>query len=138
VRTYQPEDDSASWIFWRWRDIFTPGSADLYLRRLYVLRTPWFGLLVNDIRKPDSDRWMHDHPWGFLSLLLRGSYREETPSGSRMVRWVNLKRATDLHRIVHVSRAMTLVLTTRKKRTWGFLTDHGWVGWREYLAEGVQ
>lgn len=90
---------------------------------------------MNDIRKPDSDRWMHDHPWGFVSLLLRGRYVEQTPHSVRAVRWLNLKRATDLHRILWVDRAITLVLTTRKKRTWGFQTDCGWVGWRDYLHE---
>lgn len=135
MRLYTSKLDGAPFVFWRWRDIYTPGSSELYLRRLYILRTPWFGLLVNDIRRPDSDRWMHDHPWGFLSLLLRGSYVEETPSRVRTVRGFNLKRAHDLHRIISVSRAVTLVLTTRKTRSWGFQTDRGWMGWREYLNE---
>ena len=131
--------DRSNFVLWRWRDIYTPGSPKLYLRRLYLLRTPWFGLMINWIMEPDSDRWMHDHPWGFLSILLRGGYVEEVPNGIRAIRWMNVKAATDLHRILSVDKGtITVVLTSRKKRTWGFQTDSGWVSWRDYLSEAYQ
>lgn len=139
MRLYSPKiHDAASVVCWRWRDIITPGSADLYLRRLYILRA-WCGAMLHWIHRPDSDRWLHDHPWCFFSIVLRGGYVEETPRGVRRVRWFNCNRSTDLHRILSVEPGtITLVFTGPKVRSWGFQTDLGWVGWREYLAEKDQ
>lgn len=129
----------------------------VYMRRWYLIRVPrLFSVRVHHIRLPDEDRWPHDHPWTFLSVILRGGYRESwcTPEtfqfgmprsvpnphwgqdqwvgfARRHVRRFSFHRATDLHRITEFDRgskgAWTLILTGPEGREWGFRTDEGWV-----------
>lgn len=107
-------------------------EAIVYMRRWYLLVFPnLFSVRVHHIKLPDLDRWPHDHPWSFLSVILRGGYREQwcTPntfhhSGnpeaktasqhvsqrvwvaffSRHVRRFSFHRNTDLHKIVEFDR----------------------------------
>jgi hypothetical protein len=125
---------SPRWAFMKRRLI---GSADsVYLDRMYVIQTPLFGIMFHRIFRPDRQRDLHDHPWNFLSIVLRGFYIEDTVDGRKTCRWFNWKRAEDRHSIVWCSRSpvWTLVFTGRKRRTWGFWTDGGkrWVRWTDY------
>lgn len=143
-RKYNPEakDESNDWLLWRWFDItsqqdqhdgFT-GQVPVYLRRLYLVRTPLFSIMVHRILRPDPDRHVHDHPWDFLSILLRGRYSELRNNRIRIRQWFNFCRAEGAHRITHVSdNCLTLVITGPKRRSWGFHTEDGWVGWRDYI-----
>lgn len=126
----------------------------LYLWRLYILTTPLFGLKLHWIRKPDYDPDPHDHPWWFISLVLKGWYKEEISDLSflpeskpfwwhnarytliRTVRWFNRKPARGVHRVLEVSPggAWTLVLNGHYSRKWGFLTREGWVPYEKYLG----
>jgi hypothetical protein len=105
-----------------------------YLTRWRVIQTPWFGIYVHRMDGPDSRATLHDHPWPFVSFVLRGGYWEHTnyegdASGWRYVGRVNIKRATDLHYIDELARTptWTLMLVGRRRRTWGYVDrDGGW------------
>lgn len=132
------------WCFWRWMDIRSqPDQASgrehdpVYLRRLYLLRTPWFQVMLHRILRPDPDRHLHDHPWDFLSLVLRGWYQEQRGRRIHTRRWWNFCRAEGAHKITVVSPdCITLVFTGRKRRDWGFHTPTGWVHWKSYIYGG--
>lgn len=138
-----------NWSFLRPFPIRDETTGDLYLWRLRVLETPWWGIKLHWIRRPDKDRDLHDHPWPFVSFILFGAYVEEVPAKPERDKsgwWlgtkqlvksrVSVKRAEDAHRIVAVSRlgAWTLVFNGKKQRSWGFWTKDGWRAWREYLG----
>lgn len=105
---------------------------DPYLVRFRILQTPFFSIFFHRIFRPDKQREVHDHPWTFFSLILRGRYEEDVPTdfpdengGSlvrRIVRWFNFKRAEGRHTIRSVSRVpvWTLVFTGPERREWGF------------------
>lgn len=132
---------SHRWGFLRWTDIpsnVNPGRV--YLRRLILVQTPWWGVFLHWIFETDSDRDPHDHPWNFLTVILRGGYSEEVtyPGGIRDAffwqRWSwHRVPVTVAHKIVSISdRTVTLVVTGRRTRVWGFWTPEGWVPWRDY------
>lgn len=53
--------------------------AGAYLRRWYLVpRNRWFNVYLHQFLRSDDDRALHDHPWHWASLLLRGSYVEHT------------------------------------------------------------
>lgn len=115
-----------------------PETGDPYLIRWTLLSTPLFGLKLHRVLREDWARDLHDHPWWFFSIVLRGGY-VEVIGGShiRRVRFWNWKRSTDAHRIVRVEpNTWTLVITGRKSREWGFWPARGWVQWEQYLREG--
>jgi hypothetical protein len=119
----------------------------VHLRRRRVIQTPLFGIYLHHIYQPDSDRDPHDHPWPFVSIMLRGGYSEEvwqvkagelgaTPRTIARRRWS--AHGTGL-RVAHIIRTLrpgtvTLVLTGRHSRTWGFWTPQGFVPWMRYVA----
>jgi hypothetical protein len=122
----------------RYRDIRNDG--DLYLRRFYLLpRIFGCHLYLHHIYKADLARELHDHPWPFWTLCLRGGYIEETDTNgtktSHTAGQLKFRPATFKHRIDRIlGSCWTLVLTGRRERKWGFHTDAGWVYWRDYLG----
>src|SRR5258708_6694326 len=108
MRAYKSGSD---WAVWRWSIV----PSD-YIRRLHVIKTPWFAICVHWLNGPDPEPWLHDHPVTFLSLILRGGYDENRevaePYGdfwgpwptvkSLRHRWFNFIHATDKHSICYV------------------------------------
>lgn len=131
------------WAVWSWFEV--PGTVDptlVYLRRLRVAQTPWFGLYVHWIYTPDRDRDPHDHPWPFVSWVLRGGYVERVRTTMGGDDSVHVRRRWSVHRtttkVAHsvtsvAPDTVTLVLVGRRCRPWGFWTVGGWVPWREYV-----
>ena len=100
-----------------------------YLSRLRIVQTPWFALYLHRMDGPDSRPTLHDHPWNFVSLILRGGYVERRldPATMRVterhrVRWVNRVRTHDAHAITALLRVptWTLLLVGPRRRTWGY------------------
>lgn len=135
---------SPRWAFMARLDI-PPDERPTYLRRLRIIQTPWFGVYIHRILGPDPEPILHDHPWSFLALVLRGGYTEVTeydrtglfgrtvrPITRRRIRWLNFKRATDTHYIESINRVptVTLLFVGRRKREWGFIFKNGqWMRW---------
>lgn len=61
----------SKWALWRWAE-----SPLLYMKRLHLLHTPWGGVMLNFISRPDPWPDQHDHPVNFRSFILRGWYKE--------------------------------------------------------------
>lgn len=108
---------------------------------------PLIGARVHHILRSDDGRDFHDHPWPYLTIILRGGYWEVRPVlvdnvVSYCVRtWhgpgsVLLRRAASWHRLElpEGQTAWTLFCTGPKVQHWGFLVGRRKVGWREYLG----
>lgn len=65
----------------------TIGFGSPLLERTRLLQTPWFGLYLHHHHRPDRERHLHDHPWAFVSLILRGRYVEEWAPTEVAARW---------------------------------------------------
>lgn len=104
-----------------------------YLTRWRLIQTPWFGIYLHKLDGPDPRPTLHDHPWGFLSLILRGGYAEwrlDPNTGDevrREHRWLNRLRAFDAHSIVHLFRVptWTLMFVGARRRRWGYVEPVG-------------
>lgn len=116
-----------------------------YLFRIRVIQTPWFAIYLHDIFQPDTDADPHDHPFNFVSIILRGSYTERLfdikgkyafATGYKSHKRFSIHRMTkkQAHRIVEADpKLKTLVLVgPRKRGEWGFYTPHGFVKWDQY------
>lgn len=49
----------------------------IYLRRYYIFKSRYFNIFLHHIRRSDDDPDPHDHPWSFLSLILKNGYTDE-------------------------------------------------------------
>jgi hypothetical protein len=109
--------------------------GELYLTRLTIFRCPWFQVLLHWIHLPDPTGDLHDHPWGFVGVVLDGSYTEVngTPCDDRLINThyrkvdylIDRRDPTEAHSIVAVDRAVTLIFTGPRRRDWSFFTPLG-------------
>lgn len=122
-------------------DVNDPTS--LYLRRWYLLKTPFFGIYLHAIYREDHDRNLHDHPWSFISFILSGGYIEERidaigdPIRINFVARFNRLRHGEYHRILKLDIVPTysLVFVGRRRSSWGFVEDGAWIDHRTYVAK---
>jgi hypothetical protein len=125
-------------------------SDEPYLERYYLFlkdrdRFP-FNVFLHKFLKSDPDD-VHDHPWPYATLILRGGYYEWQPQfnsagqkigeiakwcGAGSFRWAG---ANTYHRIEldPTITCWTLFMPGRKCRDWGFLVRNQWVQWEQYL-----
>jgi hypothetical protein len=105
----------------------TPDGQE-YLRRYFILETKWLRIYLHRIGSSDADPCMHDHPWWFLSIILRGGYTEHTPHGvfNRRPGQFIYHPVGWLHRVELSKPAWTILIGGPVKRVWGFMTPSGW------------
>lgn len=118
----------------------------IYLERWYLIpHNRYFNVYLHAFHRSDEDRALHDHPWSNASILLWGAYKEHLPSGNvelRLPGFVYARRATAAHRIElerffldHYLPVVTLFITGRHVREWGFLCPQGWRHWRNFTKQ---
>jgi hypothetical protein len=142
----------------RYRLIPDRSTGEDYLHRYYIFlkdRT-WFpfNVTLHKIVRSD-DAIMHDHPWSYTTVVLKGGYWEHTPvfnedgkMFAEFQKWrgpgsVISRKAGEYHWLEldeSVGPATTLFFMGRQQREWGFLVQakkgvHRWVKWTDYLAD---
>jgi hypothetical protein len=50
----------------------------VYLRRHYLIKTKWFNIFIHEFFRSDDDPDPHDHPFDFLTFVLKGGYTDES------------------------------------------------------------
>lgn len=114
-----------------------PGGSDGRMRRW----GDWVpSVRLHHIRRADSDRHLHDHPWNARTIVLRGWYHEELVGGAQRTRAAGDTGRLlfgQFHRIDKVSECgvWTMFITWRYRGTWGFDVDGRKIPWREYLGK---
>jgi hypothetical protein len=53
-------------------------EGELHFQRFALIETSRFSIYIHKIFKADQDLHLHSHPWNFKSIILRGSYIEES------------------------------------------------------------
>lgn len=133
-RLFRPAKDGKSQQWRMLRVMMIPNydpdytGSDDYLVRWIIIGTPYFSIYLHKIATPDSRPVLHDHPWTFVSFILRGGYDEVRLNKhtlnqyAKSVRFLNIMRRDDAHFIqrLHKGPAWTLVFTGRRRRTWGY------------------
>ncbi len=110
-----------------------------YLKR-WQIETRWFSIKLHKFLRSDEDEDQHDHPWDFITFILKGGYWEEMPDKSQVWRkpfTIHYREATHKHRVILGTKpSWSLVVTGPRIRSWGFHTPQGWVYWKDYLNSG--
>jgi hypothetical protein len=122
------------------REVIGSGDPPLLIR-YKLIKCPWFGICVHKLCRSDYERALHDHPWAFMSFVLRGGYCEvhdqtydntETRLFHRPVA-ILFRPARWRHRVIILHRpAWTLVFMGPRVRRWGFWLPTGWCWWRKH------
>lgn len=146
------KDKFLSWLerHDRKRVILDRQSNEPYLERYYMFlkERQWFpfNIFLHKFLKSDPDD-VHDHPWPYATLILKGGYYEHIPNFNPAGALVGhtrywrgpghfrICRSTSYHRIELAEgvECWTLFMPGPQKREWGFLVDDSWVSSNEYL-----
>jgi len=136
----------------RKRIIMDRADQEPYLERYYVLfkeRVNFpYNVFLHKFLKSDPDD-VHDHPWNYASLILKGGYWEWTPvfdTVGRKMNEVKTWRGAGTFRFGKMSTyhrieldpdvtPWTLFFVGPRKREWGFLVNNKWIHYESYLAE---
>ena len=134
----------------RYRLIPDRRTGSDYMHRYYIFLKDrkWFpfNITLHKIVRSD-DPIMHDHPWGYMTIILKGGYYEHTPylnkEGKQIaefIKWrgpgsVIYRKATDYHwlELDQEKPTTTLFFMGSQERDWGFLLNNKWVYNETYL-----
>jgi hypothetical protein len=123
-----------------------------YLIRYYVFLKDRklfpFNVFLHKFLKSDPDD-VHDHPWPYATLILRGGYYEWVPifdNNGKMLgeiqKWrgpghFRISKPTSYHRIELKEGVTpwTLFMPGPQRREWGFLVKNQWIHNEQYLKE---
>lgn len=111
----------------------------LYLRRWKLFpRNKVCNVYLHQILLSDEYVY-HDHRYASLSFVLKGQIVECIyPDRVRLLKTfrVYYRSSTMMHflTLFEENPVWTLFITGSELKDWGFMTDNGWVGNREYLS----
>ena len=136
----------------RKRIVLDRASEEPYLERYYLFlkdrKNFPFNIFLHKFLKSDPDD-LHDHPWPYATIILKGGYYEWTPvydkNGRKITevsRWCGpghfrVCGANSFHRIELDPdvTCWTLFMPGPQQREWGFATRNGWVRYDKYIQE---
>jgi hypothetical protein len=111
-------------------------SGKIHFRRWELLKTPWFSIWIHGIYAADEDLHLHNHPWNFKSIVLKGSYIEKTEKGFiwQAPGKFNSRNGNDFHKIYRLLKpsVYTLFIVSPVKREWGYKVDGEFIQHEEY------
>jgi len=134
----------------RYRVILDRENHEPYLERYYLFLKDRkhfpFNIFLHKFLKGDLDD-VHDHPWPYFTLILKGGYYEWIPQFNdegkkicefRMWRGPGHFRfcpANSFHRIELKPdvTAWTLFMPGLQKKDWGFLVKNKWIQHEQYF-----
>lgn len=123
-----------------------------YLERYYLLLKDRkhfpFNVFLHKFLKSDPDD-LHDHPWPYATVILKGGYWEWVPQYNKQGQKVNeiakwrgpghfrFCSANSFHRIELDPgiECWTLFMPGPQQRDWGFSTRKGWMQHEQYLTQ---
>lgn len=119
-------------------------SGALHFRRWNIISTPWFNIYLHGIYKRDEELHLHNHPWTFISIVLKGWYSEKLEGGHLNVRYPGnfvKRKPDDFHKIdsIHSKSVYTLNFVWNKQNTWGYKVNGKFVDhetYRQWKNEG--
>lgn len=107
-----------------------------YLRR-WVFDFKLFSIRMHRWQASDDDRAFHDHPWWFLTFVLKGKYIDVSRSGKDLLRAgsIRFRPAKHQHTVqILQSGTWTLLITGKPLRRWGFWVNNKLIKRDTYFA----
>jgi len=111
-------------------------EGKLHFRRWELLKTKWFSIWIHGIYESDQDLHLHNHPWDFKSIVLKGSYIELTERGFvwQTPLKLNSRNGENFHKIYKLLTPVvyTLFFVTPTKREWSYEVNGEFITHEKY------
>jgi len=113
-------------------------TGELHFQRWVLFALPFLRIYLHKICLPDYDEHMHDHPWNFISIILKGGYLEKFSNGPNydIVSYNHNNPGTivkrnreQVHKIEKLFKisSWSLVLAWGEYQIWGYRIGSEWV-----------
>lgn len=112
----------------KWREHLGLDACPYVIR--WRLETKWGSIRLHHWLSHDDDRAFHDHPWDFVTFVVKGGYTDSGPNGDEHLRApaIQHRSATHQHTVFpDDGGAWTIVVTGPRVRTWGFWVEDKFV-----------
>lgn len=99
------------------------GLSDCPYARRWVVDLRICSLRLHHFYKSDDPRYKHDHPWWYVTLVLKGGYYDRGIEGDKLILpgRPQFRRAERSHYVDPLpGGCWSLVVTGYNKRPWGF------------------
>jgi len=92
-----------------------------YLER-WILDFKIFSIRLHHWMGSDDQRHFHDHPWWYVSWIIKGHYLDRSPEWDHHRKRWSLAAYSALHRhsVIISDPCWSLLLTGAERRIWGF------------------
>ncbi len=112
-------------------------NGELHFIRWEIFSIGNFSMNIHAIYKADEDRHLHNHPWNFMNIILKGSYIELLPNGKVRLKTflsTSIRKADKFHKIGEVvsKSVYTLNFMWGKRKDWGYDVNGKFVQHEEY------
>ena len=111
-------------------------TGELHFKRWEILKTRWGSIWLHAIYKADQDKHLHNHPWDFTSVVLKGSYYEQTSLGNKKQYpgKINIRNGEEHHKILELLSPVvyTLFFVSAPKRLWGYKVEGKFIDHETY------
>jgi len=115
-------------------------AGELHFERWAIVECEKFSIYIHRIHKEDKDEDLHNHPWNFASLILKGSYVEEhlpfdypewwhcpIPTNTRLKKFFSFSKGDRgfYHKIKKIEKGpvWSLFFTWGKHEEWGYWVE---------------
>ena len=115
----------------RWNESLGKEECPYAYRWCFI--TPYFSIRVHRWLRSDDKRYMHDHPWSFTTIVLKGSYTDvsvENKDSDTLIedklKFLSIRKRTSSH--IHYVRinkpnTYTLLFTSNIENKWAFFVN---------------
>lgn len=98
--------------------------GDIHFQRFAIFQSRLFNIYLHKIWIEDRQPDIHNHPWNFLGIILKGGYVEYTPTKTNTrkpgaVFWGNRKQYHKVLRLLDKPN-VSLFFTFGEHKPWGY------------------
>ncbi len=102
------------------------GNPDCPYCWRWMINLWFFSIRLHHWIGSDDQRYLHDHPYWFVTFILRGGYTDVTDSGSEHLGIGSIRLRPSKHKhtvLVDNGGCWSLVIAAPETRRWGFYVD---------------
>ena len=111
----------------RWAERMGPDPKDPYLIRWTFIFFN-YSIRIHHWIRSDDNRFFHDHPWNFRSIILKSKYENVTPEGIFQAKAGQIWKSNALARHwlrIPKEGAWTMLICGKPYHKWGFYREDG-------------
>lgn len=115
----------------KWVKEIKSKEGELHFKRFSIFACRYFSIYIHHIYKADQDKHLHNHPWNYVSMVIKGSYLEQSVAGVNHIMpfSFNYAKRNRFHKILKLNdeKVISIFITGKRHKTWGYNVDNFYI-----------